>query len=94
VRPKPNLKAEEVWERSFQCSVFSRYGREVFSFQCSVFSRAIKNEHATLPFPLSGLLGGVLSFRFVSFKHPDFLHHSYLSFPVSAFRSPVSWEEF
>jgi len=59
------------------------HGREVFGVQFSVFSRAVKNEHATLPFPLSGLLGGVLSFRFVSFKRPDFLHPSYLSFPVS-----------
>jgi len=47
-RPKPNLKAEGD-------------GREVFGFQCSVFSRAVRNEHATLPFPLSGFVGGVLS---------------------------------
>ena len=72
-RPKPNLKAEGGWERSFRFSVFSVQPG---------------SKERTRHFTLSALRFRWRSFKFVSFKHPDFLHPSYLSFPLSGLISP------
>ena len=53
-----------------------------------MFSVQPGSKERTRHFTLSALRFRGRSFKFVSFKRPDFLHPSYLSFPLSGLISP------